>query len=336
MSWHATDVLGDSYSATKALLLPFVLTRWVILGIVVFFVGWSVGLFGSVNIPSGVLEVPAVSIGPDIDFVFTGVDFTIGDPISAVFASLIALVIAGVALLLGIGFAVVASMMQFVFVRQLTDREIRIRGYFGESFWPGIRLFGFWVGIGLVLLALFFVMIVLTIVTFGLFLVFMIFLIPVFFLGAIGLWVVFRFTFDFVVPIMLVDDIGVLQAWGELYEEIRMEWKQYGLYALIRFFLDIGAGILLAVGGAVVLLLFAIPALIIGLSLYGAISLVSSTVAAIVAGIVAVATLIAVGIVTTVVIGVPVHTYLRYYSLYVLGRISPRYDMLAEVRSSIE
>ncbi len=41
-------------------------------------------------------------------------------------------------------------------------------------------------------------------------------------------------------------------------------------------------------------------------------------------------------VVGTVLIQVPVQTYLRYYSLFVLGATTPEYDLLEEVRSSIE
>lgn len=332
MSWHATQALQEAYDATRAMLLPFSLRKWVILAVVVFFVGWSTGSVGSWNVPTGgVADLPTVpSVSVDTDWVVSDIDLDdVLLPIAAVLLGLVALVA-------GLAVAVIGSIMQFVFVRQLTDREVRIRGYFGESVSPGLRLFLLWIGLAIALVAIAVAMVILTVITLGLFLVVLIVLLPLLFVAGIGAWVFVRFTFDFVVPIMLVDEVGVIEAWRRLGHEVRAEWQQYGLYAAVRFVLDIAAGLILSFVGVLVFLLFGIPALLIGLALYASTALISSTLAGVLAGVLLLAVIIAAVAVTTIVAGVPVQTYLRYYGLFVLARISPEYDMLGDVRAAID
>lgn len=337
MRWHATTALDEAYAATRAVLLPVTLRRWLVLGFVVFFVGWSVGILGSINLPSGGLfDVPGGTTLPDVFLEIESLDFTFTLPESVEVSPLFLVPFAIGMALLGLVFSVLAAIMQFVFVNQLTDMDIRLRGYVGPSLGPGARLFAFWLAIALGLVVLGLAMVLLTILTFGLFALVLVLLIPVFFLGGVALWVVFRFTIDFVVPIMLVEEVGVLSAWQRLYAEVRTEWRQFGLYAGIRFVLDIVAGIAFAAGGFIVLLAVAIPALIVGFALYGLLAVMSSTLATLVAGLVAVVALLIVAVVTTVVVGVPVHTYLRYYALFALARISPQYDLLDEVRAAMD
>ncbi len=332
MTWHAIDAFRPSYHATRELLLPFSLTRWLVLAVVVFFVGWSGGFFGTGNVPSGsFIEVPGII--PTFGF-DSGVDLNVNFP--AVFTSIVILFVALLAILLGILVAVISSIMQFVFVRQLITREIRIRGFFGESLWQGIHLLLFWVGIGLLLVGLMIVALILTIVTFGLFLLVLILLIPLFLVAGIASWLFVRFTFDFVVPIMVAEESGVIEGWRRLWTEIRTDWTQYGVYAVIRFLLDIGAAFAVGLVGVFFLLLLGIPAFIVGFAVYALVSAASPTLAvAIVVGLVSL-TLLLVGALTTIIAGVPIQTFLRYYTLFVLARISPQYDLLDEVDTAID
>lgn len=327
MTWHATDVLDDAYSATKALLLPFSIARWVVLAVVVFFVGSASSFAGTVNTPPNVSTLPDFTI--DIG---NGLQPIGADP-TAFLAPALAVIVLGAIVFLGLIVFVVAQIMQFVFVRQLTEREVRIRGYFGESLGPGVRLLAFWIALAIGLVLLLIAMLFLTIVTFGLFILL---LIPLFILGGVGLWILFRFTIDFVVPIMLVDEVGVLDAWRRLADELRVEWRQYGLYALVRFGLELAGGIAITAAGFVILLVLGIPAAIIGFALYLALAWVSSTLALVVVGALALLVFLAVVALTTVLVGVPVETYLRYYALYVLARVSPEYDMLDAVRAAVD
>lgn len=332
MDWHAIDGLGRAYEATRALLLPFSLNNWIVLGIVVFFIGWTSGISGSWNVPSGVVTIPDATWAPGV----TQPEWRqLEVELSRLLAPLFAAMLVGTVVAVGLIATVIASIMQFVFVRQLTEREIRIRGYFGESVGPGIRLLLLWIGLGLLLVAVAFAMLLLTIITFGLFVLVLIALIPILFLAGIAMWVFVRFTIDFVVPIMLVDEAGVIEAWKRLATEIRVEWKQYGLYAVARFFLDLVAGLLLAIGTTIAFVIIAIPAILVGLLVYGIASLVSSTVAAVATAALVGMVLLLAAAIATVFVGVPVHTYLRYYALFVLARTSPEYDMLEAVRGAI-
>lgn len=329
MASPATDALDDAYTATRSLLLPFGLTRWIILGVVVFFVGWSSGVAGWFNVPTGAVDVPTMpspgDIGLDIDDAWDALDLDVATVVLVVFGV--------VGAVFGLIATVLSAIMQFVFVRQLTDRSIRLRGYLGPSVGPGIRLLLFWIGLLIAVVALAVVAIVLTVITLGLF---VLVLIPLILLGGIIGWVLVRFTIDFVVPIMLVDDTGVLDGWSRLWDALWDETRGFAVYALIRFVLDIVAAVVLAVAGVIVILVLGLPALLLGLALYAPTAVVSSTLAITIAAVLA-AIVVSVAIaITTVAVAVPVHTYLRYYALFVLAALAPEYDMLEDVRREID
>lgn len=328
MGYQAIEVLDDAYAATRSLLVPVSARRWLVLGVVVAFVGWSSGLVGSINLsPGSLIDLPwGINVGVDLDAPrFPSVSNTL-----VVLAGLV------VALIVGPAVALLSSIFQFVFVRQLTERRIRLRGYVGPSVGPGVRLLVLWVALVLVLAAIAVAFVVLTVLTLGLFALVLVPLIPVFFVAAIGLWVFVRFTIDFVVPMMLVDERGVVDAWGRLYEAIRADTAEFGVYALVRAGLDIAAGVIVGVAGAIVAIALGIPAFILGVLVVGAVGVASPAIAAVLGAALAVVVGFAALVVVVVLVGVPVQTYLRYHALFVLAELEPRYDLLEAVRDATE
>lgn len=328
MGYTATEVLEDAYDATRHLLLPFSLRRWVILGVVVLFVGWTSGFVGSTNLsPTWMVDLPG--------FADPGVDFEVSGAWSLALAPFF-LLIGLIALVGGLVVAVLSSILQFVFVRQLTEQSVRLRGFVGQSVDPGLRLLVLWFAVVLAIAVVAIAAVVLTIVTFGLFAIVLLALLPLLFVAMLALWVFVRFTIDFVVPIMLVDERGIIDAWRQLLDEVQADWAEFGVYAVIRAILDIAAGIVQGLAAALTILVLAIPAFLVGVVAVGATGLVSSTLAAAIAVVLALVVVVLTLVVTTVLIGVPIQTYLRYYALFVLADLVPRYDLLDEVRRSLD
>lgn len=329
MTWHAVDAISDAYHATRELLFPVKLREWIILGIVVFFVGMTSGFVGNPGFgPTGTPdfnfgEAPTTTIEPGL---------TVPDAVTIA----VVLGIVGLIILLSLIFAIIAAVMEFVFVRQLTELEIRIRGYFGQSARSGLQLFLFWVAIALILFGLAMTLFFFTIITLGIFLIFLILLSPLLLLGAVGIWVVFRFTSDFVVPIMIAEEVNILTAWDHLLDELRVEWKQYGLYAVLRFILDIAAGIATAMAGFVIALALGIPTLLVGAIVFLLLEQLSTLLAIIAAVLIVIAFVLLLVALITVGVAVPIQSYLRYYSLLVLAAISPEYDLLSDVRAGVD
>lgn len=331
MVWHAIDVLDDAFEATKQLLLPFSVRKWLTLAVVAFFVSGTTGF--NLNFNLGSWDVPAPGTGGAP----TG---GIGEVIAAGGSVQLLLALLGgvVALAVLVALLYVAAVLEFVFVEIAARQAVRLREFVGESTRRGLSLFGFRLVIGLISLA--------GVVFFGAMaaigneavLVALVLLLPVAVLLGVGLWVLTRLTTDFVVPVMIAEDAGVVQGWRAFWPALRADWKQYGLYVVVRILLGAVAAVVAGIGFSVVGLVLGIPFAVVGIVAY---TLLVSLLGVQIFGLVVVAGLTLLFVVALVAIGttliqVPLQTYLRYYSLFVLGAVTPRYDLVGEVRSAIE
>lgn len=332
MAYSALDNLEPAYDAAKSLLLPFELRRWFVLAVVVYFVSGVTGF--DINANAGVVDVPVTSPAPG-GGAGTGGGFGPAG-LTADFGIVGLLVIAAAVLLVGLLFALVGAIMEFVFVRIAERRDVRIRGYFGENTANGGALFVFRLFLGLIAFAvvLFIVALVIGTGVAGILIVFL--LSPFLFLGFVGIYLLNRFTVDFVVPIMLSANAGILDGWQLLAAEIRAQTGEYAAYALVRIGLGIAASAVVGVGLVLVGVVIGIPFAIVAALVVAAESLVGlgGALTPLLVGTFAVYAIIVL-IVGTVFVQVPVSTYLRYYSLLVLADLSPEFDLVDSVRRDI-
>ncbi len=326
MALHAARNVGAAATVTRDFLTPIEFVRWLKLAVVAFFIG------GGMSLPSTQFNA---SGGPET--------IPAGEIPLALPAETATLIAAAVAIAVGLGllFAVVGAIMEFVFIESLRTGSVSIRRHWSERWRQGLRLFGFRIAIVLPVaaitlgwLALFFVPLATEItdpiVPFGVFFLGL----PVLFLVGLLYALVASFTTVFVVPIMIKDDCGVVAGWRSLWRSIKSDPKQYLAYAVLAFLLTVAAGILasLVVGIGVALLL--IPLVIIALIMHFTVSL-SSTVG-LVALVAIVVLFLAAVFVLWALVQVPVVAYLRYYALLVLGDIEPSFDLIADRRSELE
>ena len=317
MSWSALDALSDSVDASKRLLLPFDLRRWLTLALMVFFVsgvsgpsGFNFNAGGSTSEPGGGGSgVPGMGEIP-VDAAPGAFDPGLG----------LVLLVAGLVLALGIVLAFVGAVMEFVFVEAARTEEPRVRGVFGDYLREGLQLFLLRLGIWVVAVGSVIAAVALVAVSFGVFLLVLLLASPLLLLLALVVWLFLLFTTDFVVPIMVADDVGILTGWRRFWGELSAEWREYTVYALARIVVSIGAGIVAGMGAALVGVVLAIPLGIVGVGGYVAFEAVGLTLAGVaVVAVVAVVFVAAFIVASTTLIQVPVATYLRYYSLLVLG-----------------
>lgn len=328
MSWHATDTLDTAVAATKRLLLPFELKRWLVLAIVAFFVSGTTGFNLNTNITGGDGSVP-------IDQLTRELQRALPDVVASWVAVLILL--GGLLLLIGIAMAYIGAVMEFVFVEIASQETVRIQGFFGNHLGSGLSLLALRLLVGFAVLSVTLVFTVLTALSGGLFLVFIVLLSPVLVLLGVGVWLLLRLTADFVVPVMIADDVGIIQGWRHFWPALVADWKQYGLYVAIRVLLGIVAGITVVLGFAIIAVALAIPFGIIGLGGYFLLVeiLGLATVGTVFGVGVAILYAVAVLIVGTTTIQVPIQTYLRYYSLLVLGAVTPEFDLVEQTRMAV-
>lgn len=326
MAWRAIDELRPSLEATRDLLFPFDLRRWLVLAVIAFFVSGASGAnpdFSTTAWDAPPEDQPVVEPPVPID-----------EPLPAIDLGWIVLAAALLATI-GLVLVLVGAIMEFVFVRVVTDRDVRLRGYASENVYNGVSLFLFRIALALILLAvvtlpalvlILFSPVVLAVVA--------IVLVPIVLLVGIGLWVVLRFTADFVVPVMLVEDEGILAAWRSFWPALRSDWKQYGGYAVVRLLLGILAAVLAGFGFVAIGLALAIPFAIVAFAAYflfqtllGATAV--TTVLLVALGVLYLAAVLVAGVTA---VQVPIQTYLRYYSLFVLGSVTPAFDMVGPLR----
>ncbi|WP_058828178.1 hypothetical protein [Haloferax sp. Q22] len=328
MSWKAIDALDDARDATASLLLPFDAGRWARLALIALFVG---GLGGSGGAGSNTGTTTSTGGGStDIPIDSLPGFVTPENVIAAVIALL------AVGIVLWILWSFVGSVMQFVLVDAVVTKDVRIHKPFRERFWLGVRLFAFQIGlliaiitvIGLPVAAVYFGSVAVTpaiipLVLLGLLLVFVV-------------AVVMQLTTDFVVPTMIAEDRALLSSWGRVVPVFRAEFSEFGLYVIVRFILGILASIGIGIAALLALLVVAIPFAIVGgaafLALNAANIALTSTVGLVVFGALGLLFVLA-AIAVGAVVQMPVVTYFRYYSLFLLGSTDDSLDLVSQFRS---
>lgn len=320
--WYAIAALQDARDATEDLLRPLDRRRWLRLALIALFVGvgGSVPTGGNADLPSGggggdaPSNFPTMSM-PELDAAFA---FVIG--------------IVAVLLVLVLLWNLVGAVMEFVLVDGLRDRNVRIRGRFGDNLRRGLRLFGFRLAVGLVSLLVITVPVAAVIALgVGLSPLLLLLLVPLVVLfGVLSLVgsVAIGLTTDFAVPAMLVEDRGVLDSWRRLWPTLRAEWKQVGIYVVAKFVLGIGVSLAVTIAVVIAALAVGVPFAIVGGLLFVATSAAGVGHVGLVIAVPLVALFVLVMIVIGLLVQVPALTFVRYYSLSVLGMFLPELDLV--------
>lgn len=333
MGWLAVDTLSDARTATQSLLLPVDRGRWLRLAVVALFVGGAGGLSsGGGGGGSNVSTSGSVGTLPD------SVGSVVGDLPAAVPPRSVLLLVAGIVvslLLIGVLWSVVGAVMEFVLVDGLRFRDVRIREPFGEHLGRGLRLFGFRLAIGLVLLVLVGLPVAAVVggVVAGFGAGLLLLLVPLgllFVVLAIVAGVVGRLTTDFVVPAMLVERGGVLAGWRRVWPVVRSEWRETLLYVVLRYVLSLVVGLGVGLVVALLALVVAIPFVVVGAVVWFASMPEVGLAGLAVLGVLGALFVLSV-IALSAVVRVPVVTFFRYYGLFVLGGLETDLDLVGDL-----
>lgn len=321
MSWYAIDTLEDAYEASKEFLFPFDKWTWLKLALIAFFVGSGFGnptSFTNFGGPTpengGTQPTPEISIA-------------------------VILFVVAILLVIGLIFGLISSVMQFVLYDSLRNREVKILRYFTRHLWNGVQLLLFQIAVGIAIIA---PIVLVALLLFGVFgpvgLVGLFLLIPVFILLFILFALVHGFTVDFVVPVMMVREEGIITAWRSYWPNLKEDWKQYGVYVLMKLVLSIAVGIIVflaLMAGAILLLLpFAVVALVI-IAAAGGFDPSAWGAATLAALVLLGAVYLLILLVYSLLVQVPVMTYFRYYALMVLGDSREEFDLIPDQRSEV-
>ena len=306
---YAFSRLDGAFQRTKSLLWPIRWDVWLRLALIALFVGGGVSFpntsgytFEEGDLPPGVVE----SL-PDIA------------PLIVAFI-LIVLVIALIWWIIG-------TVMQFVFVDMLRTGDIHIRPFFGERLGKGVRLFLFQVGLTLILILAMMALILMLVGIGGSGVggaAFILVFIPFILVAALLFGIIFLLTTDFVVPIMIHEDCGVIEGWRRLFGVMSGQFWQIVVYIVTRLILGLIAGIVQAVIVILALLIIAIPFVLVGIVLLAAIQ------ANIVLLLALLIPYLIIAVPVALLIAVPFVTFFRYYGLLVLEGLAPGCRLLPE------
>jgi hypothetical protein len=139
-------------------------------------------------------------------------------------------------------------------------------------------------------------------------------------LFSIAMGIFIGFTYDFVAPMVYFKGMGIVESWKWLWASIKKDWKQYGVYVITRWALELAVGLVSMIIILPVALIF-IAVLVAGGILAAAVAK-TSVALAVVLGLVLLVVL-ALFIIALMAISMPIAVYFRYYSLDVLKQIDP-------------
>ncbi|EMA64473.1 DUF7544 domain-containing protein [Halorubrum lipolyticum] len=351
MSWHAVEAVDDAVEATRRFLFPFGLVRWAKLALLVLLMG------GGANAGASVSAAPDARVGGVSGFsgswgTGTGTesvaeasdavisDLSAGVPIDWQVAAVAVAAIAAVVVIVGL--SVVSLSLRLVFYDALRTNEVRLwRPFLGRLrqsvglFVASTVLWSF--AAGPIALAVLVAAAAETPIgwepidsfaaavgslSIG----------PAIAVGLLGAVVVLfatlalRFTYELVVPAMVVEGTGVLAGWQRVWRAVRGAWPELVVYLAVHFFVGLGTaiveGIAFVLVGSAVTVVSGSVLLLAAVALGGLGALVSTT-----AGVATVATVVVIAVLALVALTLPVsvvtRTYQIAYEAATLGGIDP-------------
>jgi len=330
MALHAVDDLTDAFDATRSFLFPFEWGTWLRLALLSLFVSGSSGGGAS---PSNSFQYTMDSGTFPNGFSWnapTGPGTFVNTYLPIIVAIVVAIFVVVLVL------AWISSVFEFSFVESIRQEEVHVRQYFGQHRGRGTRLFLFRLLFGLVIFALVIVGLVLALAPVIIGndptpLLFLVALLPFLILFGIVASIVYVFTTAFVVPIMMIEDRGVLSGWRRLLGLVREQWEQFLVFVLVGLFLMIGIGIVIGLASIAAAIIVAIPFALVFVAAVAAGVNAFNLVLIAVLGIPFVLVMLVVG----ALIQVPVQSYLRYWSLLILGDVDSDLDLIPDQRAAV-
>ena len=306
--WYALESIEDAFEDTKDLLTPFKISIWGKIALITLFIGGSMG-----SLPTtGPSDFDGGSNSTIDDF--NAEDFSANDLESFISPGLAFGLIFGIVALLIVK-AYLSGLFRFIYFQNLEENlgkeeaNIRIISSFKDNLGPAVRYFGVFLGVislGLIgvlgIIGSFFISPVLGIGT--------IFL-------SIPLWIIIGLSLFFLravlIPEMLLNNKSGIEGLRQVYGYVLSEWKQAGIYVLVKTGLNMILGIIWSIAFITGLLVIGIPFAILGVALFAVSEVL--VVIPIVLGVLSV-------IVYSLVIEVPVSTFGTHYALDVYKRFA--------------
>ena len=273
MVWYSIDVIDAAVKRTKKILLePFDFWKWIKLGIIIFFIGGGFGSSGS-NFDPGAFNRP--SQDRSLEEPSTG---EMINQITQFWHQYQTYILIGLAILIFIIliFGLISSIMQFVFVETIVTNKVTIIDYFKKYMRPGFNLFIIQTILGLFFLSIFILAMLPVLqsslaspetISFGSILgsIFWFFLVIIVLSIISG---IIESLIQLSIPMVIYEQSGLIVAIKKVVGRAGADWKQIGVYWVMRAVLWIAAGIIMGISAIILLILLIIVIAIVGVILY--------------------------------------------------------------------
>lgn len=341
MSWYAIESVDDAIDTTRSFLFPVEPATWLKLALISLFVGVGGGSsisstsnLGSLpsETPSEPAQQPPSELPPGL------IPANLESFISEVGTVAVIGVLVVSVLLIVLGLSLISETLRLVFYDALRTQTVRLRKPAGRRFGQALRLFGFKLAVS--------VAFALPLVVVGA----AVWLTSVESLGGttllvgglvVGGFVVIsliasaiinRVTNEFVAPVMVLTDSGVIEAWQRFWPVLRGDLSQFGVYVVVHFLLllaiSIGQSIIGIIVFGIVGTVGALVGLLLVVGVFGGLhAALASTAGLAVLAVLAAITLLAVALIMLPV-NIVVLTYVFSYELSVLGAADEELQLL--------
>lgn len=327
MGWYGLEAFDLAIKRTKkALIEPFDFWKWIRLGIIAFFVGGGGMGTSNFNSPASWQDGNRKMETPSIQEVI--------DKLIQFWHQYQTYILIGLAFIIFIIllFTILSSIMEFVFVESLVTNRVSIRAYFRKYLHPGFNLFILKIILGIGFLSLF-----------------VLAMIPLFrqllsgtinpglILGSI-LWLfglalilhvlngIISSFISLAIPVVMYQEVGIIKAIKTVMGRFKEDWKQIGVYWIVRFFAWIAGAIVVGIATLILLIVILLILLIPALILYFILSALGQSpgsflfwVVTIPYGLIAVVVMI----LFMLIVSVPLPVFMKYHLLMFMQRWYP-------------
>lgn len=265
MTWHAVEAIDEALEDTKDMLLPFDLGLWTKLAVIAVLTGGV----GAPNffMPGGYTDTGSTDYGTQSTSQMSMSDMNMNSLTGAAVAGDVAVsafvlgAVAFVSVLVLVMFYV-SSVFEFIYYQSLIEGDVKILDYFSDNTRRGLGYFSFRIVFSIAI-----IMSILAAVALGMINPLLIIFVLLAGLPLLLLVGVFStLVHDFALVDMLKQDTGIVDAIQKVIEQASEEWKQFGMYVLLKFVIGAAVGMATVMFALFSLLFVALPFALIGIA----------------------------------------------------------------------
>ncbi len=330
MSWYAIESVDDAIDATRSFLFPVEATAWLKLALIAIFVGVGGGgattVLNLANLPS---EMAGVVDELSIEQLLAAL------PVEPWIAGMVV----ALAFVVGGALTILTETLRFVFYDALRTQTVRLRTPARRRIGQALRLFGFKLALWVAFM-LPFVVVGVGVWAVGLDSLGETWLVAGLVVGvgtlvAAGILytLIIRGTDEFVVPLMVEADCGVLDGWRRFWPVVRSQPAQFVVYIIVHFLLLVAIGIGQSLVGTLIFGIVGTVGALVGLVVvFGVFGTLGAAVAT-TAGLVALGGVVLLTLLFAAILYLPVSiivlTYVISYEVSVLELADDEFELLS-------